>query len=700
MSTITYELIENIGVIRLNSPPVNALSQSLREGILTTLTNAQKDSSQLLILICKGKTFIAGADISEFGKPPQSPSLPELLSAIENSEKPVLAAIHGTALGGGFELALACHYRCALTSAKVGLPEVKLGLIPGAGGTQRTPRLTGAEAALEMISSGAPIAANKALEINLLDRVITDNLLDGARSFAKELIAQQAPALRVRDITIDPATVSTTLFEDYRKKLNTRMRGQLAPQHIVSCIEAAVYLPMEEGLAKERDLFIQCRQSSQSAAMRHLFFAERQASKIKGLPKETATREINAVAIIGGGTMGGGIAMNFANAGIPVKLVEINDEAVARGLEIIKKNYTITVNKGKLSEEQKAHCLSLIEGTTDYQDLAGVDLVIEAVFESLSLKKDIFAKLDNICKTGAILATNTSYQDIDQIAAATQRPQDVIGLHFFSPANVMKLLEVVRGSKTADDAITTAMKLAKTINKVPVLSGNCYGFIGNRMLSQYRREAQLCLIEGSSPEEIDSVMQKWGMAMGPLAVNDLAGLDISYKAREALTPEQKGDPKSYCVADALVEMGRLGQKSGAGYYRYDPATRARSHDPIVIELVQAQALAQHITRREIDRSEILNRLIFALVNEGARILEEGIAQRPGDIDLVYACGYGFPVHRGGPMHFADSVGLKKVLDTICMFREQHGDANWTPAPLLEKLAHEGKTFNDWAQQNP
>ncbi|WP_193165310.1 3-hydroxyacyl-CoA dehydrogenase NAD-binding domain-containing protein [Microbulbifer hainanensis] len=697
MSVVTYELIENIGVIRLNNPPVNALSHALREGIQDAINRAQEDASKALILICEGRTFIAGADISEFGKPPKAPSLPEVISAIEGSAKPVIAAMHGTALGGGFEVALACHYRCALSSAKVGLPEVKLGLLPGAGGTQRTPRLAGVEAALELITSGAPVAANKAAQMNLIDRVIDGELLEGALDYARELVTAQAPARRVSDLMIDPASAPAELFEGFRSKLAKRARGQMAPQLIVSCVEAAVALPIEQGLAKERELFIECLQSSQSAAMRHLFFAEREASKVKGLDKDTPKREIASVAIIGGGTMGGGIAMNFANVGIPVKLVEIDDEALARGLSIIEKNYSITVKKGKLSEAQKDQCLSLIQGTTDYADLADVDLVIEAVFENLELKKEIFAELDNSCKQGAILATNTSYQDVDQIAAATRRPQDVIGLHFFSPANVMKLLEVVRGDKTADDVIATAMALGKKIHKVPALSGNCYGFIGNRMLRHYAREAQLCMIEGGTPEQIDSVMQDWGMAMGPMAVGDLAGLDIGYKARQGLTDEQKGDPKTYCIADALVEMGHLGQKTGAGYYRYDPETRARITDPEVVEVIETQAKAHGVSRRAIDNSEILNRLTCALINEGSKILQEGIAQRPGDIDVVYVFGYGFPAYRGGPMQYADTVGLKRIHDTIVMFGQRYGEEYWTPAPLLKELAESGKTFAEWAR---
>ncbi|WP_444901832.1 3-hydroxyacyl-CoA dehydrogenase NAD-binding domain-containing protein [Microbulbifer sp. SSSA007] len=696
MSTVNYELIGDIGVIRLNNPPVNALSHGLREGIWGAIKSAQEDASQVLVLICEGRTFIAGADITEFSKPPQAPALSEVITEIENSRKPVIAAIHGTALGGGFEVALACHYRCAQASAKVGLPEVKLGLLPGAGGTQRTPRLAGVAAALEMITKGAPIPAAKAKSMKLIDHVVDDDLFEGALAFARELIDQKAPPRRVRDITIDPASIPEGLFDDFRQRLEKRAPGQLAPQNIVSCVEAAVKLPFDKGLAKELDLFIECLLSSQSAALRHMFFAERRATKVKNLSKDTPIREIHSIGIIGGGTMGGGIAMNFANAGIPVKLLDIDQAAVERGLAVIDKNYNISMKKGKITEPQKAHCLSLIQSTTDYSDLVEVDLVIEAVFENVTLKKEIFSKLDQYCKPGTILATNTSYQDIDQIAAATNRPEDVIGLHFFSPANVMKLLEVVRGSKSADDVIATAMRLAKTIKKVPVLAGNCYGFIGNRMLRPYAREAQLCLIEGATAEQIDTVMQSWGMAMGPIAVGDLAGLDIGHKAREGLSEAEKGDPKTYCIADALVEMGRLGQKSGAGYYRYDPETRARTSDPEVQAIIEAQAKAHGIERRDISDKEILNRLTFALINEGARILEEGIAQRPSDIDVVYVYGYGFPPHRGGPMFYADSIGLKKIYDTICTFRDQHGEANWTPAPLLVQLVKEGKTFAKWA----
>lgn len=699
MSVVSYTLEQEVGVIRLNNPPVNALSQALRQGLQEAVTRAQQDDSKALIIVCDGRTFIAGADITEFGKPPQEPSLPTVINTLENSTKPIVAAIHGTALGGGFEVALGCHYRIALSSAKVGLPEVKLGLLPGAGGTQRTPRLAGVQSALELMLSGNPISATEAQANSLLDRVVDTDLTAAALTFARQLVQQNAPLRRARDLAIDPASVPKTLFDDFRKRLDRSARGQVAPYNILTCVEAAVRLPMDQGLAKERELFTECLLSPQSAAMRHLFFAERQAAKVKDLPAGTSTRPIRTVAIIGGGTMGGGIAMCFANAGFAVTLLEMNPEALTRGLTMIEKNYAISAQKGKLSETQMQSCLARIQGTVDYGDLADADLVIEAVFENLDIKKDVFSQLDAVCKPGAILATNTSYQDVNQIAAATQRPQDVIGLHFFSPANVMKLLEVVRGDQTADEVIATAMQLAKSIHKVPVLARVCYGFIGNRMLQPYFREAQLCLIEGATPEQIDRVMEDFGMAMGPIAVSDLAGIDIGYKARQGLTAEQIGPAKTHCVADKLVAMGRLGQKTGAGFYRYDPDTRARQSDPVVMDIVQEQANAQGIARRPISDQELLNRMTFALINEGAKVLEDGIAQRPGDIDVAYVYGYGFPMSRGGPMHYADSIGLKTLYDTICHYRKQWGEVFWQPSALLKHLAENGKTFAQWAQDN-
>lgn len=696
MSIVSYQLDKNIGVIRIDNPPVNALSQSVRKGINDAVSAAQSDASEAIIIICEGRTFIAGADIKEFGQPLLVPTLPEVIQTIESSSKPVVAAIHGTALGGGFEISLSCHYRCALTSAKVGLPEVKLGLLPGAGGTQRVPRLAGIEAALDMMTSGNPVSAKQAMSMGLIDRITEDDLFSTALAYARELVASNAEPKRIRDVVIDRSSLPDNFFDDYRAKLARRTRGQIAPQHIISCVEAAVNQPFDEGIAKERALFLECMKSPQSAAMRHMFFAEREATKVKGLSKDAPVRDIKSVGIIGGGTMGGGIAMNFANAGIPVVLLEITPEALQRGLDIVAGNYRRTVAKGKLSENDATQRQTLITGTLDYQDLADVDLVIEAVFENLDLKKEVFGKLDAVCKSGTILASNTSYQDVDAIAASISRPQDVLGLHFFSPANVMKLLEVVRGEKTADDVIATVMSMAKTIQKVPVLSGVCYGFIGNRMLREYWREAQLCLIEGSTPEAIDQVMVDWGMAMGPLSVGDLAGLDIGYKARQALSDEQREPAVTYCVPDALVEMGRLGQKSGAGYYLYDQETRARSTDPLVQTVIEEQAQKHGIVRKPIIDETILNRQLLALINEGFKILEEGIAQRPGDIDVVYVFGYGFPAYRGGPMFYADTMGLKKVYESICEYRELYGEEKWRPAALLEELVRDDKTLGQWA----
>ncbi len=695
---VSYELLGKIGVISVNNPPVNALAQVVREGINNAVAAAQQDESEAIVLCCEGRTFIAGADITEFGKPPQEPGLPVVLSAIENSSKPVIAAIHGTALGGGFEVSLACHYRCAIPSAKVGLPEVKLGLLPGAGGTQRVPRIAGVKAALDMITSGNPVNADKALEMGLIDKIIDgSDLKAGAIEYASELVGSGAPLKRIRDITIDPATVEEGYFDNARKQLAKRARGQIAPDKIVSCIEAAVALPMDQGLERERELFMELVTSPESAAMRHIFFAERLAAKIKDLPKDTPTREINKVAIIGGGTMGGGIAMCFANVGIPVTMLEINDEALARGMAIIEKNYKITVQKGKLAEDKMADRIALIQGTTNYEDIGDVDLVIEAVFENLELKKEIFAKLDTVCKQGAILASNTSYQDIDQIAAATSRPQDVVGMHFFSPANVMKLLENVRGEKTADDVIATAMQIGKKIGKVCALSRVCYGFIGNRMLGGYGREAQMLLMDGCTPTQVDSALENFGMAMGPLAMGDLAGLDVGYKARQSRT-DLPDDPKLYRMGTVLVEMGRHGQKTGSGFYKYDPQTRQRMPDPEVEAMIKDEAAKLGIEQRDISDQEIIERCFYPLINEGAKILEEGIAQRPSDIDVVYVFGYAFPAAKGGPMHFADQVGLKNVYDKICEFRDRDGEQYWQPAPLLEKLAKEGKTFAEWGRE--
>jgi 3-hydroxyacyl-CoA dehydrogenase len=696
-SPVRYDLIDNIGVITIDNPPVNALSAGVRKGIMEALETARGDASEALLVICRGRTFCAGADITEFGKPPVEPMLPDVVNALEASDKLVVAALHGTALGGGLEIAMGCHYRCATGDAKVGLPEVKLGLLPGAGGTQRAPRLAGVEAAVELMTSGNPIPASQALAAGLVDTIVDGDLREGAMAYVKSLLAEGAPVRRSSELPV--AEKAAAALDGIRETIARKARGQTAPMRIVDCVQAAITKPFAEGAAVEREQFVACMQGPQSAALRHVFFAERNASRIRDLAPDTPQRPVDSVAIIGAGTMGGGIAMSAANAGYEVRLLDVDDAALQRGLGVIDRNYAGSVKRGKLSPEKAAACRARIRPTTDYADIADADLVIEAVFENLELKKKIFGQLDETMKDGAILATNTSYQDVDAIAAATGRPQDVIGLHFFSPAHIMKLLEIVRAGKTADDVLATAMAFAKKLRKVPVLSRVCYGFIGNRMLRDYIREAQLCLLECRSPEAVDGAMEAWGMAMGPLAVGDLAGLDVGYKARESLPPEERGDSRAHRVADALVEAGRLGQKTGAGFYRYDPQTRRRQPDPDVVKIIDEVADEYGIARRDIEPEEIVDRLIFALANEGLKIVGEGIAQRPGDVDIVYLYGYGFPAWRGGPLYYADAVGLERVLERIREFGARFGGESWTPAPLLEQLVNDKQTLADWARSN-
>ncbi|WP_417783789.1 3-hydroxyacyl-CoA dehydrogenase NAD-binding domain-containing protein [Terasakiella pusilla] len=691
MSAVTYELLEDIGIITVNNPPVNALSHAVRDGLQKAVQTAQTDDSKAILILCEGKTFIAGADISEFGQPPKAPLLPDVMTTIEQSQKPVVAALHGTALGGGFEIALSCHYRCAVPSAKVGLPEIKLGLLPGAGGTQRAPRLAGVKNALDLMISGNPIGANTAKDYGLIDHVLdAADLKQSALSYVKEQLANGKGPRMTSALSVETNDLEDTFFDDYKKSIAKKTKNQIAHNHIVDCIEASIKLPFEDGMKKERACFLECRTSSQSKALRHIFFAERQARKVEAIPKETPIRDIQRVGVIGGGLMGCGIAMNFANAGIPVTLLEINQDALDKGLKGLEKIYQGAVKKGKSTQEAADKCLSLITGTTHYDDFSDVDLVIEAVFESMDVKKQVFGKLDEVCKDGAILASNTSYLDINEIAQATKRPQDVIGLHFFSPAHIMKLLEIVQADKTADDVVATSMKMAAQIKKNPVLAKVCYGFIGNRMLRQYLREVQICLLEGALPQQIDKAMMDWGMAMGPLMVADMAGLDISYKARQELTLEQKGDPRSYRIADVLVEAGRLGQKTNAGYYAYDPETRQRTEDPAVVEIIERVAADLNVKRAPLSDDEIRTRLLLTLINEGYKILEEGIAQRASDIDVVYCFGYGFPSYRGGPMFQAEEMGLDKVLDQINAYKETLGAQYWTASSLLEDLAAKAK----------
>lgn len=678
-------------LITVDHPPVNALSHAVRSGLRDAIEAAEGGGSTAIVLHCAGRTWFAGADIREFGQPPAHPWLPEVLDRIEACRVPVVAALHGTALGGGLETALAAHFRIAAPGTRLGFPEVNLGLLPGAGGTQRAPRLMGVERALDLMLSGRPIDAAAALEAGLIDRIAEGGLLPAALAFAIELADRRASPRRTSALPVLTADLPADFFAARRTALARQARRLPAPQRIIDCVEQTTRLGFGAGCVYEREAFNALLASPESAALRHVFFAEREAARVEGLPADTPRRPVAAVGIVGAGTMGGGIAMSFANAGIPVTIVEVTDEALQRGLGVCRSNYRRSAEKGRITAAQVEANMNRIRGSTSYDDLAAADLVIEAVFEDPDLKQQVFRQLDAVCKPGAILASNTSYQDIDALAVVTSRPQDVLGMHFFSPANVMKLLEVVRGARTAADALATVMDLARKIGKVPVLARVCYGFIGNRMLEGYFREAQMLLLEGATPAQVDHALEAFGMAMGPLAVADLAGLDVGYKARRARTGGP--DHPSTHVADQLVERGRLGQKSGAGYYRYDPATRQRAEDPEVLALLRAEAKRLAIAPREFSEGEIVERVIYPLINEGARVLEEGIAQRPGDIDIVYLYGYGFPAHRGGPMFYAGMLGTRTVCERICHFRDTLGrPADWQPAPLLERLAQDNLPF--------
>ena len=690
---VSYERDGDIAVVTVDNPPVNALSLPVRRGLAAAFERFESDDeARAAVLICAGRTFIAGADITEFDKPIEEPWLPKVVHQMEACSKIIVAAIHGTALGGGFETAMACHYRCATPDAKVGLPEVLLGLLAGATGTQRLPRLIGVKDALDVMISGKPMPAPLAHERGAIDEIIEGDLRSGAIAYARRLVTESAPPRRIRDIVIDKGAIPAGFFADYRKEMARQTRGFLAPEQIVKCVEAAVSLPYDESVQVENDLFMECMGSTHSKAQRHLFFADREIAKIPDVPKDTPTREIKNVAVVGGGTMGGGIAMNFVNVGIPVTLKEVNQEALDRGLDIIRKNYEVVVNKGRMSAAQLEKNMAMITGTLDYDALGDADIVIEAVFENMALKKEIFQTLDKVCKPGCILASNTSTLDIDEIAACTSRPQDVIGLHFFAPANVMTLLEIVRGEKTAKDVIATSMALAKTIRKVAVLVRCCFGFVANRMFFPYVREAQRMILEGVPAERIDQVVFDWGMAMGPNGVSDLSGLDVLEKVRTEWT-ERPDDPTFFRMITKLVEMGRLGQKSGAGIYKYEG--RKAVPDPEVAALAKQEAATLGVPQIDVSDEEIIERVFYSMINEGALILEEGIALRPSDINVVYANGYGMARFRGGPMFYADTVGLKNVRDAMLKYKERYGDLYWTPAPLLDRLANEGKTFEQW-----
>jgi 3-hydroxyacyl-CoA dehydrogenase len=677
----------DIAILSINSPPVNALSQAVRAGITEGMKQAVDNAAvKAVVLICEGKTFIAGADITEFGKPPQGPSLFEVEDSIENSTKPVVAAIHGTALGGGLEVALCCHYRVAVPSAKCGLPEVHLGLLPGAGGTQRLPRIVGPEAALDMVTSGKHVPAKWAQSVGLVDEIVPEGeLRASAIAFAKKVLAENRPLKKVRDLNdkVVAARAKPEIFADFRKANARKFRGFLAPEYNIRCIEAAVNQPFDEGIKTERKLFMELMNGTQSAAQRYVFFAERQIWKIPDVPEDTPTLPVKKVGVIGAGTMGGGISMNFANVGIPVTIVETKQEALDRGLGVIRKNYEKTAKSGRIKPEDVETRMQLLTGTLDLNALADCDLVIEAVFENMEIKKEVFGKLDKIVKQGAILASNTSYLDVNEIASATQRPEWVIGLHFFSPANVMRLLEVVRGKKTSKEVVATSMQLAKKIGKVGVLVGVCHGFVGNRMLGARQAQAQAMILEGAMPWDVDKPLYDFGMPMGPFAMSDLAGLDIGWS---------KETSKSSTIREVLCEMDRRGQKTGAGFYDYD-AERNAKPSPVTEKIIQDFVKKAGNTPRQISEAEILERSLYPMINEGAKILEEGIAIRPSDIDIVWINGYGWPVYRGGPMFYADTVGLKTVVAKLKEYGPKMG-ADFTISPLLEKMAAEGKRFQD------
>ena len=696
--SIPLERHGDVALLRLTNPPVNGLSFAMRAALGEGVAKALADDSVAAIVIAgAGRMFCGGADIREFSAPPPpgATSLPAVLDEIEESPKPVVAAIHGVAAGGGMEVALACHVRLAAPGTRLGLPEVTLGILPGAGGTQRMPRLIGFEAALDVIVGGKLHPVDKAVALGFVDERVDGDLEATAIARAHQLAADGTPPRRASQLEehLEAARGRPEIFETFRKGMAKRARGFDAPYACVDCVEKALTLPYPEALKHERAVFSRLRESDQSAAQRHAFFAEREVAKIPDVPKDTPARPIAAAAVVGCGTMGGGIAMSIANAGLPVTILESAPEALDRGMAIIRRNYAATVSKGRLSQAEMDARLARITPTLDDDALGAADVVIEAVFEEMPLKKEVFGRLDRVCKPEAILATNTSTLDVNEIAAATSRPEQVIGTHFFSPANVMKLMENVRGDRSAPQTIATVMKLSKTLGKVGVLVGVCDGFVGNRMLYAYRRQADFLLEEGALPAQVDKVIYDFGLPMGPYQMADLTGLDVSWRVRKAQAPTRPAHLRYSPIADRICEMGRFGQKTGAGWYRYEEGSRTPLSDPAIRDLIVGVSEESGIARRTVDDDEIVPRLLYPLVNEGAKILEEGLALRAGDIDVIWMHGYGFPRYRGGPMFWADLVGLRTIYDTMSRLHDEHGE--WLkPAPLLERLAAQGKGFGD------
>ena len=693
---VTVEVTDDIALVIISNPPVNAINQKVRLGLMTAFQTVDQDNNiRAVVLKCAGRTFMAGADIKEFDEPIADPGYHEVFRVIENCSKPVIAAMHGTALGAGLEAALACHYRCAVKNARMGLPEVSLGIIPGAGGSQRLPRLIGAKAALEFILGVVPVSATEAYKIGILDRVIEEDLMEGTLEYVGSLLADGVGPRKVSEMLVDKSGYGEEFLVDARKLSARRLRGQNAPNLVIEAINNAVNLPFEEGIRKEKKIGDKALVSKEAKALRNIFFSEREIRKIPGISSDTKRMQINNVAILGSGTMGGGIAMNFANAGIPTIILDVSDAVLQRGITVVRENYENTVKRGRLSKSDMVDRMALISGTTDYNAVAESDLVIEAVFEDIDLKKKVFKKIDSICKPEAIIATNTSTLNIDQIAAVTKRPEKILGLHFFSPANVMKLLEIVRAEKTSPEVLATAIDTAKRIKKIGVVAGVCFGFIGNRMMAEgFHREADQMLLEGASPQQIDQAMYDFGFPMGPFAMHDMAGVDIMHSILKTTGKKESNREPYFNVLYQVGELGRFGQKTGSGFYRYDEGSRRPLHDPVTDALILQEAERLGIKRTTIENTEIEQRCMYSLINEGAKILEEGIAYRPGDIDVIWSYGYGFPRFRGGPMYMADQIGLETIYEAVMSYQDKFGDY-WTPAPLLETLARDRKTFADW-----
>ena len=692
---VSVSISDGIALVAIDNPPVNAMAQNVRAGLKQAFAGlrARKDV-KAVVIACKGRTFVAGADIGEFDSGIAPPGYHEVLELIEGCVWPVVAAVHGTALGGGMEIALASHYRVAHETARFGLPELTLGIIPGAGGTQRLPRLIPLEAAADLMLSSKPMPAAKARELGLVDEIVSGDITEGGIAFARALVARGAGPRRTRDRAVQGAENAAELLTAKRAQVAKTLRNRQSPLALLDALEAAVKLPFDAGIKTESAISDKLVPATEARALRHLFFAEREVRRIPGLSAEVKPRAVARVGIVGAGTMGGGISMCFANAGVPVTLLDASQAALDRGLGTIRKNYERSVTRGSLKPEQLEQRMRLVNTTLDYAALADADLVIEAVFENMALKKEIFAKLDAVVRKGAVLGTNTSTLDIDEIAAVTKRPEDVVGLHFFSPANVMQLLEIVHAKHTAPDVLVTALETAKQIKKTGVVAKVCYGFIGNRMMDPYAREAEHCLLEGATPEQVDGALEKFGMAMGILAVFDLAGVDIGYLTRLERKHLLPDDPAFYRADTMLNEHGWLGQKSGRGYYRYD-AARKRTLDPEVVDMLWAEGKRLGVEQRRPGEQEIQERCLYAMINEGARLLEEGVALRASDIDVVYTSGYGFPRYRGGPMFYADTVGLKTIYERILEFGRTLDARYWTPAPLLKQLALAGSSFAAW-----